>query len=104
MTLKELSDMVREVSDIKADAFERRFAELSEIIERTHRELETKWFATYTEVGGWDDITLDLPGLPATEFCDADRYPHTCPRCGGPAYVGALEVDCRDWGTKDCVK
>lgn len=23
-----------------------------------------------------------------------DRYPHTCPRCQGPAYVGAVEVDC----------
>lgn len=22
------------------------------------------------------------------------RYPHTCPRCNGPAYVGAVEVDC----------
>lgn len=25
---------------------------------------------------------------------DASRYPHTCPRCSGPAYVGAVEVDC----------
>ncbi len=23
-----------------------------------------------------------------------DRYPHVCPRCSGPAYVGAVEVDC----------
>ena len=24
----------------------------------------------------------------------SDRYPHTCPRCSGPAYAGAVEVDC----------
>ncbi len=25
---------------------------------------------------------------------DPSRYPHVCPRCSGPAYVGAVEVDC----------
>jgi hypothetical protein len=24
-----------------------------------------------------------------------DRFPHVCPRCGGPAYIGALDVDCK---------
>lgn len=22
------------------------------------------------------------------------RYPHECPKCGGPAYVGLTSVDC----------
>jgi len=29
-----------------------------------------------------------------TKETDPSRYPHTCPRCSGPAYVGAVEVDC----------
>lgn len=35
-------------------------------------------------------------GFPLTSLTidEADRYPHTCPRCQGPAYVGAVEVDC----------
>lgn len=23
-----------------------------------------------------------------------DRFPHDCPRCGGPAYIGLNDVDC----------
>ncbi len=23
-----------------------------------------------------------------------NRFPHTCPRCGGPAYIGATTVEC----------
>lgn len=27
---------------------------------------------------------------------DADRsYPHKCPKCSGPAYIGAFKVDCK---------
>lgn len=25
---------------------------------------------------------------------DPSRYPHICPRCNGPAYVGVVEMDC----------
>ena len=25
---------------------------------------------------------------------DRSRYPHSCPHCGGPAYVGMNDVDC----------
>lgn len=25
----------------------------------------------------------------------SDRFPHECPRCGGPAFVGAVLVDCQ---------
>lgn len=28
------------------------------------------------------------------EEVDLSRYPHSCPCCGSPAYVGAFEVDC----------
>lgn len=24
-----------------------------------------------------------------------DRYPHRCPRCNGPAYIGAVSVECK---------
>lgn len=24
----------------------------------------------------------------------AARYPQICPKCGGPAYIGALQIDC----------
>jgi hypothetical protein len=35
-------------------------------------------------------------GFPLTSLAagESDRYPHICPRCSGPAYVGAVEVDC----------
>ncbi len=33
-----------------------------------------------------DGMPIPLP--------DPSRYPHVCPRCSGPAYVGAVEVDC----------
>lgn len=26
---------------------------------------------------------------------DGGRYPHSCPRCGGPAYVGLNDIDCK---------
>lgn len=24
------------------------------------------------------------------------RYPHTCPKCKGPAYIGLNQVDCKN--------
>jgi hypothetical protein len=27
---------------------------------------------------------------------DRGRFPHSCPRCGGPAYVGLNDVDCAE--------
>lgn len=35
---------------------------------------------------------LDPPTSPTH---DLDRFPHMCPRCGGPAYIGGMDnVDC----------
>ena len=31
---------------------------------------------------------------PTPSKASNDRYPHKCPKCGGPAYVGAMSVDC----------
>lgn len=31
---------------------------------------------------------------------DDDRYPHKCPKCGGPAYVGFTDVECKNRCTK----
>ena len=33
-------------------------------------------------------------GYPNIMVAAAHGYPHICPRCSGPAYVGAVEVDC----------
>lgn len=42
---------------------------------------------------GMHDMVLRTPS-PFSPSVDPSRYPHTCPRCSGPAYVGAVEVDC----------
>lgn len=36
-----------------------------------------------------------MPVLPPPRSVDPGRFPHSCPRCSGPAYVGFLEVDCQ---------
>lgn len=39
--------------------------------------------------GYWEDLPL-----PATDD-DSDRWPHTCGRCGGPAYCGIGPTECK---------
>ncbi len=53
-------------------------------------------------VGGtieWPTVKSESAGIPFGQvffFGDSDdRYPHRCPRCSGPAYVGLQNVDCR---------
>lgn len=29
---------------------------------------------------------------------DRDKYPHVCPKCGGPAYIGLHDIDCSNCG------
>lgn len=40
------------------------------------------------------DVLVTAFGDKVVAVVEASRYPHTCPRCQGPAYVGAVEVDC----------
>lgn len=38
-----------------------------------------------------------LPEFPPEEKSRKDeKYPHKCPKCGGPAYVGFSSVDCKN--------
>ena len=39
-----------------------------------------------------DRFTLELPQFDTT--ITSNSYPHTCPNCKGPAYVGFSSVDC----------
>lgn len=41
----------------------------------------------------WDCIEIIPPECRQRVAVAAD-YPHTCPRCGAPAYVGFAKVDC----------
>jgi hypothetical protein len=36
-----------------------------------------------------DEIEFEI--IPAKD----DRYPHKCPRCKGPAYIGLNKIDCK---------
>jgi hypothetical protein len=44
-----------------------------------------------------DDWSIETqPDIDATQFNKKDeRYPHKCPRCKGPAYIGFSSVDCK---------
>jgi hypothetical protein len=37
-----------------------------------------------------------LPQISADPPDDPSRYPHTCGKCGGPAYVGLFKTDCKN--------
>lgn len=41
---------------------------------------------------GESEWRLDDPKLPKKD----DRYPHVCPKCKGPAYIGLNSVDCKN--------
>lgn len=40
------------------------------------------------------DFVGGLCDYPASNGVDRSRFPHGCPRCGGPAYIGLNDVDC----------
>lgn len=44
-----------------------------------------------TMVFGYEDY---IPKRPAAIIADPSRYPHQCPRCSAPAYIGLMTVDC----------
>lgn len=46
-------------------------------------------------------VASEVSQVCAGEFlaAGASSYPHSCPRCGGPAYVGLNDIDC---SRKDC--
>lgn len=53
------------------------------------------------EAGGYNAAPSTLNGTgcsgiapPAPKAKD-DKYPHECPRCHGPAYIGLNSVDCK---------
>jgi len=35
-----------------------------------------------------------------TKIVDPARFPHRCPRCGAPAYIGLMNVECSDGGCR----
>lgn len=60
----------------------------------------------YMAATSWDDDRAHLQAFADFEkhilpqLPDPSRYPHVCPRCSGPAYIGAVEVDCARGCTK----
>lgn len=51
-----------------------------------------KWYRAMKEaVRGKDTLWQRTPAKSAVK----GHYPHTCPACAGPAYVGFKEVDCQ---------
>lgn len=42
----------------------------------------------------WESLQRRVSECITAVMNDINRYPHTCPRCQGPAYIGAVEVDC----------
>ena len=51
---------------------------------------------------GWvvkNDMYYCYPCSQGTQPIDKNtfaRYPHKCPRCGGPAYIGLKKIDCME--------
>jgi len=41
------------------------------------------------------DLTVDANGNFWPTPKKDENYPHKCPRCGGPAYIGLSKVDCK---------
>lgn len=41
------------------------------------------------------DLAFDTITFDDRHIKKDDRYPHVCPRCKGPAYVGFSNVDCK---------
>ena len=57
--------------------------------DQAHIEALSDFEATWNRIAiksGCPDMVIDKP--------HPSRYPHVCPRCSGPAYVGAVAVDC----------
>lgn len=45
----------------------------------------------YTEYESWRPDDKEEPKPKKDE-----KYPHKCPKCGGPAYIGFSDVDCKN--------
>lgn len=58
-------------------------------IDELVKALNAGYYATTDE---W--INQGAPDIDATRFKDK-HYPHKCPRCKGPAYVGFSSIDCK---------
>lgn len=58
------------------------------------RRLDAAGFETDSELAERGRIWAAFHRRVELLITNGDRYPHTCPRCSGPAYVGAVEVDC----------
>ena len=42
------------------------------------------------------DVLFTIKESKAAEVIDNSSYPHVCPRCNGPAYIGLLSIDCKN--------
>jgi hypothetical protein len=42
----------------------------------------------------WNCEAVHLRRVLATEAVDPSRFPHSCPKCKAPAFVGFTSVDC----------
>lgn len=45
------------------------------------------------QIFGYDE-DFYIPKCPVAIIADPSRYPHQCPRCSAPAYIGLMTVDC----------
>ncbi len=47
---------------------------------------------TYNPLEGLlDAYNKEFPPIPVTD----ERFPHECPKCSGPAYIGFSTVECK---------
>lgn len=60
-------------------------------IEELTKALEAGGYNVFSPPGNWHWGVEEKP-----EKKDDEKYPHKCPKCGGPAYIGFSDVDCKN--------
>jgi hypothetical protein len=54
-----------------------------------------KYWTEYLEKTTQHQDAEEAPAAPKKVISKAEKYPHTCPHCGSPAYIGGMNtVDC----------
>lgn len=84
---------------VKFDEEHVAFTDRSKLLTRYSDKIVNKdFYATFV----LDDVVRGLPSAPIDPAIIADPkvFPHECPKCRAPAYIGFMKVDC---SRKGCI-
>ena len=65
---------------------------------RYRRQTESPTVEHLSAVGSHECFEVERPGSRSTTAGLLEHFPHVCPRCAAPAYVGLLRVECSGVG------